>query len=398
MVHYPSLNLKAGFAPLFDLSIGDVGSDLPQRIAEITREPSDIIASKLVFSLPDFPKRASSIIEGFINYRFTDDEILAANAESYHSTLCSSSPIIIVPSVSHFSSASSFARILSSAYLQAIFWAANNYSPQLIVGSKILSIQPITTLQPGARLLLAHADGLRDILNDASDSGARHQMDYEQMVKEWLSVYFPQAGQSVFMWGYSDQAWSKPFREFNKMVRDRADFSLVKTVERDWLIGFVEEIDCQFLSTLSDEDLGKFLVYLAGADTAQDIDPETPLRPYKACFLNHLIESKTRYERVVGSRTLAMGPPRRAGSASLSIPERDILARSLFLKGLSLRAAETVQISEFMTVLSSLLDRFNILLNERNFRDRLSRNDISFLEHKILTSLGACLSDMVKLF
>ncbi|MBN8549264.1 MAG: hypothetical protein J0M12_08125, partial [Deltaproteobacteria bacterium] len=373
---WPELKLAARFAPLLDLDLGDVGSDIAIRLAESLRIKPDEIAARIcaAWTLPAHVN--CSVLNGYINVRFE-----GAGLETFDED-----PLVIPPSeltivAAPFSKTPSRLaelRICSSVLCQLLIAEQLGIPAKLLLGGKTL------TLQGGA---LALYRGTIDSL--ALRSGGSQADDFSSAAV--LEACRSSTG--VCLWIAPNALTRDTFVEFCKSVEQRGQQLWVQGPSAPWLdFRFHTETLPEF-ADWPDDRLLALLWYLAGQTAAMDIDfsiPRIAERSNIAWFWESTCERAARLVQRPSDRGCESGSP-----AELSPLMRRLGLRAAYLRAFYLRAALQGEVQVFMEALADTLITFNRVFNDPGFRIRQSGGKLSEAEIKILAGAHRSLSDSI---
>lgn len=348
--------IEAPFIALKDLSLGDLGTDFPLRVAASIRKSATEISETLVTSFSDQQLNLKTY-EGFINVQL-------GSAQSYiNPKLINELPIkrfdnavfILAPRSSK-ESISGMLRRAALIGLQSNF--LSNYC------SNISIIDHEGAVLPNPISAASHYWEHASKLSKLSPLGRK---DVSQLVEK---VILSRKAELTFVWS-AEELWSqKLYRELQNHTELVTQFASTtwleewgSETERETILARVKDFPLDGLYVLSD--------FIRGSDldgTVIGIRERTNLNWY-------LQATKERLSQLVPE-----GIDKDDAKIFDGVFSRKVGVRASFLEDFRRRAAWRGQVWDYLVVLADFLDSTHRVLNEPRLRQAISQGDYSSVE------------------
>ncbi|MBX7143806.1 MAG: hypothetical protein K1X79_05095 [Oligoflexia bacterium] len=372
---WPGITLNTELRPLADLSLGDVTSSVPIQAARLLRLRADDCAKEIVAAWPPvghgMPRQDGdylniSIIKGWDDYSVQVPSMASPAGRKLS---------VFVPPLVGTAGLGAQVRLLARIAIQIRLLQSFGKSFQVQIGGS--EELPITGSALGSIFseLLTHSlttrlTGCFDVANAIK---AAIDSDYSSKHIIWLlpALLDPNRLRAFLPRGES------------------AGLCELCFASKRWSEWSVDEEQARELLSWGASDLQALVWYLAQESGAADLDLFIPRSQEKANIVWRIVRAFERAERLQASLCSGEDTP-------FNEEHRYILHRLWFIPHFMQAAAENGQVPEFISALTQLVDCFNALCNQPQFRLRLERGQIGCGEGKILTGVLHLLSGIIR--
>lgn len=365
---WPTLNIRADFHPILNLTFGDIGSDVLLKISAITRETPEDMGARLMPHLTI--EGAFSIDRGFLNYR--------NDAPHWFLTPETHKPL---PPHMRFAALGfrkgetvlSSLRVLSGLFLQAF-------------EAERLGVD-VALIAPTGELLPFHSTSAPMLFQKLFSACS----DYFDVSPKLLELLLSGESHSVVWFSHNQLPDALRKRLLLSDARSKERL-LIRIPERFWTAGKVVDVRRDWIENTARDLNGllSLLYYLSGDLLYDEIDPSTvSSREYANTwwFMHAMVER-------IKLHTPPFETPH--GLVSASKEERALLHRIKFLDLFRARAVMEGMVVEYVMALRDLCERFNMFFNHPSFRSRMKTSEVSATEYQIISGTSKALGVLLK--